>query len=152
MSDAMRIVPEEELTDEERAYAAERGLLRKAHETHAGGNQLTLEQMRALVVQGDFMIESASRYTAQRKREQAEAAAEAARVKADAEQAEAEERAETFKRQKLADWLAGGYGTSAQFEGEWPELRRALFAQQQQTGDDNAAVLLAKKRRELAGL
>jgi hypothetical protein len=110
----------------------------------ADGNPISVEQFEGELKAGREQQASAAAWAEERRKQQAAEAAEAARVHAEQERREQAARAEAFKARKLGDWLASGYGTEQEFNAQWEQIRRDLFAAQQQPDDDYL------KRRKLA--
>jgi hypothetical protein len=151
MTDAMRIVDESELTPEQREYARERDALRRAHTSYAGGNRMSIEEMRRLVAESDEMQRIATAYTRQVEQERREQARQAAAEKADRERQELETRQAQQKAQLKAYWVAErAIYTESEFDAAW-RTDRAALARDVAPADDLEAIK-AKKRAELSGL
>ena len=133
-----------ELTPEELAYARERGLLRRAGESYAGGNRMTLADMERLVHEGKAMKATADAATAQARREQAEAEAAIAREKAEKERA-VRLQAEAALKEEL--WSRFSYSREL-FEARYDDLVRDHIRDEMRSQED----IVARKRREGQGL
>ena len=143
-NDAARLVDESELTEEQRRYVAERHAARQAHQSFAGGNPLTIEQMRRLVASSDEMRRTADADRRANERARAEQKAELARQRAERERAEQREASARLKEEQRRIWVARDLDPD-RFEGAWPQLEIEI-ALRAQGGADEAEQLKAQKR------